>query len=219
VTKLVLIRHGESVAQEGRFIAGHVGCRGLSARGRRQVGALRDRLVATGELRAEAFFTSKMQRAIETAAILAPAVGALEAVQRCDFCEMHPGESDGMTWAEFEATYRPADWTWSPDEPMGDGGESWTAFAARVGAALDEVTTEHAGKTIVIACHGGIVRAALLHLLPLPADSGEIAMVFNSSVTEFRFPDEPLFDRSFRWRLARFNDHAHLAGTELLVES
>ncbi len=181
--------------------------------------ALRDRLADTGEIRADVFLTSKMQRAIETAAILAPAVGGLDAVQRCDFCEMHPGESDGMTWAAFEATYRPAEWTWSPDEPLGDGGETWSAFTTRVADALDDVTTEHAGKTIVIACHGGIVRGALLHLLPLPVDSGELAMVFNSSVTEFRFPDQPLFDRTFRWRLARFNDHAHLAGTDLLVES
>ncbi|MBW8825588.1 MAG: histidine phosphatase family protein [Acidobacteria bacterium] len=219
MTRLLLIRHGESVAQQESFIAGHEGCRGLSERGRRQVEVLRDRLAATGELHADVFLTSKMRRAIETAAILSPAVGGSAAIEQCDFCEIHPGETDGLTWAEFEARYRPDSWTWSPDEPVGPGGESWSGFVGRVGRAIDEVTTAHAGKTIVIACHGGIVRASLLHFLPFGVDSGELAMVFNASVTEWRFPDEPLYDRSLRWRLCRFNDHAHLAGTDLLVES
>ena len=49
-TRIVLVRHGESVAQDLGFLAGHSACQGLSAHGRRQVGALRDRLEASAEL-------------------------------------------------------------------------------------------------------------------------------------------------------------------------
>ena len=88
------------------IVGGHEGCRGLSDRGRRQVEALRDRLVATGELRADALYASVLPRAIQTAEILAPALGGLDVRQDCDLCEHHPGEGDGLTWAEFEERYR-----------------------------------------------------------------------------------------------------------------
>ena len=42
-TRLLLVRHGESVAQEEGIVGGPMGCRGLSEIGRRQVGLLRDR--------------------------------------------------------------------------------------------------------------------------------------------------------------------------------
>ena len=49
-TRIVLVRHGESRAQELGILGGHDGCQGLSDVGREQVGRLRDRLAATGEL-------------------------------------------------------------------------------------------------------------------------------------------------------------------------
>ena len=103
----MLIRHGESMAMVDSVVAGHEGCRGLSDRGRRQVEALRDRLAATGEVRADALVASVLPRAIETAEILAPALGGLPVEQDCDVCEQHPGEGDGLRWEEFEAKYRP----------------------------------------------------------------------------------------------------------------
>ncbi len=67
-TRLFLVRHGESVAQEQGFLSGHDTCKGLSATGRAQVESLRDRLVATGELGAvDAVYTSILPRAIESA--------------------------------------------------------------------------------------------------------------------------------------------------------
>ena len=49
-TRIVLVRHGESRAQELGVVGGHGGCRGLSRGGAWQVEALRDRLEATDEL-------------------------------------------------------------------------------------------------------------------------------------------------------------------------
>jgi 2,3-bisphosphoglycerate-dependent phosphoglycerate mutase len=67
-TRIVLVRHGESLAQELGILGGHTGCTGLSTRGRRQAGALRERLASTGELAgAAALYASVMPRAIETA--------------------------------------------------------------------------------------------------------------------------------------------------------
>ena len=53
MTRLFLIRHGESVAQVEQVVMGHDQCRGLSPLGRRQAEALRDRLSRTGEIHAD----------------------------------------------------------------------------------------------------------------------------------------------------------------------
>jgi broad specificity phosphatase PhoE len=102
--------------------------------------------------------------------------------------------------------------------PVAPGGDSWVSFHHRVSLALDRVIERHRGGTIMIACHGGIVRVSLVHLLGLPVDSGEISEVTNSSITEWRFPDEVLYDGTRRWVLHRFNDHAHLEGSDLLAD-
>ena len=51
VTRLVLVRHAESMATVRRIVGGPRSCTGLSELGRRQAEALRDRLARTGEVR------------------------------------------------------------------------------------------------------------------------------------------------------------------------
>src|SRR5262249_25484861 len=81
-----------SGGQPDHAVAGHGGCRGLRDRGRAQAEALRDRLAATGELGGGVvLYASMMHRAVETATILAPALGDPEIRQECDVCEFHPG--------------------------------------------------------------------------------------------------------------------------------
>jgi len=195
-------------------VGGHDGCRGLSERGRRQVEALRDRLAATGELRADALLASVLPRAVETAEILAPAFGDLGVEQDCDLCEQHPGEGDGLTWAEFEAKYRPEGWQFDPYEPLAPGGESVAEFNARVARALLRVAADHRGETVVIACHGGVVAASMIGFLSLPFHGG-LTQLFsqNTSLTEWVLDvdgDDP--EHPAPWRLLRYNDAAHLAG-------
>ena len=75
-TRLVIVRHGEAVSNAEDIVAGHVGCTGLTERGRRQVAALAERLRRTGELEgAAALYSSVLRRAVETAEILRPALG------------------------------------------------------------------------------------------------------------------------------------------------
>jgi probable phosphoglycerate mutase len=211
LTRVVLVRHGESKAQEGRFVGGHAGCTGLSDLGVRQVTALRDRLAATGELAgATALYTSVLPRAIETAEILAPALGDLEVRSECAFCESHPGESDGLSWDEVERRW-PWPGEWTPDLRRDPGGESYAEMRARVADRLDALVEGHPGETVVVACHGGVVLHSMFRWLELePMGSRTRAWLdpVNSSVTEWRIGDHPHW-RS-RVELVRFNDHGHL---------
>ena len=211
MTRLVLIRHGESMAQVDQYIAGHDTCRGLSPRGRQQVEALRDRLARTGEIQADVLLTSVLPRAIETAAIIAPALGAGEAVQDCDLCELHAGEADGLTWAEYEERYGTTEF--QLDKAPAPGMESVNEFLERVGRTLRRYAEEHPGKTIVAAVHGGIVESSLRTFFDAETPVAEIV---NASITEWSFESHPFRgDPAPRWALVRWNDHAHLAGTDL----
>jgi probable phosphoglycerate mutase len=209
VTRLVLVRHGESMATVDQVVGGHEGCRGLSPLGRRQAEALRDRLAASGELEADVLLASIMPRAVETAEIVAPALGGLPVAQDCDLCEVHPGECDGLTWEESGRTYN-VDMLADPSAPIAPGGESLVDFQDRVAKALRRVADEHEGRTVVIACHGGIVATSFLTFFDLPVDRAMAAwvQVDNTAITEWSRKD----DR--RWRLMRHNDAAHLAGVE-----
>ena len=212
-TRIVLVRHGESLAQERRVVGGH-GCAGLSAFGVRQAEALRDRLLLTGELAdATVLYSSVMARAVQTARILAPALGDLEVEQDCDFCEGHPSpESDGMAWEEFDQRW-PAPAEWSPDVAREPGGESYAQMRARVSARLDKVTERHRGETVVVVCHGGVVVHSMLRWLEIEPMGGRTRAwldPINSSLTEWRMAGNPMWRSEIE--LVRFNDHGHLRG-------
>jgi 2,3-bisphosphoglycerate-dependent phosphoglycerate mutase len=216
-TRIVLVRHGESRAQELGILGGHEGCQGLSSRGRRQVEALRDRLAASGELaEVTAVYASLMPRAIETAEIIAPVVGSHDVVAHCDFCEGHPGEADGLTWAEVaERAPIPVMDSWDPDHRPVPGWETWNEMGVRVTRGLDMLVERHPGETVVVACHGGVIVQSMLRWLslePIATDSRAWLSPENTSLTEWRFSPNPYQKDTLPLELVRYNDHAHLLG-------
>ena len=220
-TRLVLIRHGESRSTVDRVVGGHEGCSGLTDRGVLQAKALYERLARTRELaEATTLLTSVLPRAIQTAEIIAPALGDLTVEQQCDLCEIHPGEGDGLTWEEFSARYRPEGLaSGNPYTPMAPGGESWASFFTRVGDALMRAAADHAGETVVVVCHGGVIEAGFATLGNLPLRRPFDVRIENTSLTGWSYhpSDGDLGNvghRLARWRLDRFNDSAHLAGLD-----
>ena len=139
-TRLVLIRHGESVATQQRFIGGPRSCRGLTSLGREQAEALRDRWMKAPEFGVDVLVASHFPRAIQTAEIIAPSLGdlALEIIPGVG--EHDPGPiCDGLTYAEFEDRYgKELDWN-DPFREYFAGGETMSAFHHRVGTALHEI--------------------------------------------------------------------------------
>ncbi len=211
------MRHGESVAQDRGFLSGHDTCAGLSDRGREQVVALRDRLASTGELAAAtALYASILPRAIETAELLAPVLGALEVRTDCGFCEGHVGEAEGKAYTELEGLFQTEEW--DDDHRPVPGWETWREMGERVSRALDETLALHAGETVVVACHGGVIVHAMQRWLALGGPSSPDRAWFapvNSSLTEFRGAPNPYRSGTLALELVRYNDHAHLAGTDL----
>ena len=176
--RLLLIRHAEPQANVAGIVAGPKGCTGLTERGRDQAEALAERLRTEATQVVDFLYASILQRAAETAEIIRPVLGASHVIRDCEFCELHPGECDGLTWEEQVRLYGPGD-SRSPDEPISPGGESLRAFDQRVRGALERLMQNHPQDSVALVCHGGLISAAVLppghsgpgrgeHLLPQP---------------------------------------------------
>ena len=216
-TTLVLVRHGESNVTVNRTIGGRRTCSGLSDLGRRQAVRLAERLVSTGEFDDAVLLSSDFQRAIETAELIGPAFTGDPPLIEPGFGEHDPGpEIDGMTFDQYIERFGTPDWTGDPNQVIFPGGETLAEFHRRVAGAIAEVTAAHAGRLVVVSCHGGVVDAAFRQLLRAVPTGGFELHTVNTSITEFRsvpgsagVSDSSSVDS---WRLVRYNDAAHLAG-------
>lgn len=205
--RLVLVRHGESNATVTRSIGGPRTCTGLSAFGRQQCAGLADRLARTGELAGARLYASHYPRAIQTAELIAPAMGHPDVMVDDGFGEHDPGpDCDGLAFEAFVERYGSPDWESDPYGVTFPGGETLADLHHRVGAAIRRVVDRHPGETVVVCCHGGVVNATMRHALRAPITGDFELFTTNTSLTELRL------SRPGRWRLLRYNDTAHLAG-------
>ena len=232
LTRLTLIRHGQGVCNVERRVEGVAQCRGLSELGRQQVDRLANRLRAE-EFAPNVIVASPIRRARETAEIIASTIGRDVDFFDTDIEEVRPGEAEGMTWDQYFAFYGAVE-GWDPSVAFAPGGETWVHVAARVGVTLDRIAAAHVGETIAVVAHGGVVDASLFHFFGLdPFTRAPIDFeTTNASLTEWELrsfrPYVPPTTGSHgaididgaptavgdvrRWRLARYNDAAHLHG-------
>jgi probable phosphoglycerate mutase len=208
--RLFLMRHGEAYAGFNGRVAGHASCTGLTPRGRRQAEALRDHLASTDRVHADVLLVSLLPRAIETAEIIAPALGVEMAAPRCDLCEVHTGDADGLEWAEYNVRYGSFDMEAEPDRVFAPEGESWNSFHQRVRTMLDDIARDHADQSVVAVCHAGVIMASLRVLFDIGWGTRTQLRPTNTGLTEWEH--EPSLDR---WTLRAFNETSHLLGLDV----
>jgi probable phosphoglycerate mutase len=162
-TSVYLVRHAayeHHAAPEGTEAA----CDGgLSALGRQQATALRDRLKKTSEIRAAALYCSTLPRAVQTAEIIAPALG-LEPRASAELCEWESG-NNLLGIEAFTLIFDALDPTARRQHRFAEGFETIAEFTTRVQRKLQQMVAEHDGGTIVLVVHGGVVEAAFAYFL------------------------------------------------------
>jgi len=153
VARLVLIRHGESVANaERRFTHGPE--EALSPRGRAEARARADAL--RDGFQPAALYASPFVRAVDTARIIGENFD-LEPIVVEELREQFFGALHGQPYSALDQAadrHGLARWDYRPP-----GGESLRDVAARVGPALDRIATEHLGCDVLIVSHGGVMAA------------------------------------------------------------
>ncbi len=164
VTRLILVRHGETEASASGRCIGRTDL-ALSEAGRLQAVALASRLRRAG---AAAVYASTSRRAVETADPIATALG-VEVRRLADLCEVDFGALEGLTFEEVEASHPRtwSEWMRNPTEVRFPGGEALDDVARRARRARSQVLAACPGQAAVIVSHGGPLRVLLADALGL----------------------------------------------------
>ena len=181
-TEILALRHGQSTWNEVGRWQGRADPP-LSEFGEQQAAAAAQ---AIGQV--DVIVTSPQERAHRTGEIIGEiiGVGPVEVVE--DLKERSIGKWEGLTRVEIEA-----DWPgWIDDDSRPDGWEYDVDLERRVVKAFTEIAERHAGASVLLVAHGGVL----------------IAMEKYLGVNEARIPN--LHGRIFRWNDGRFQ-----AGDEL----
>lgn len=183
---VLLIRHG-LCDPVGRWIAGRQPGVRLNAAGRRQVGELAG---ALAHLPIAAIYSSPLERARETAGVLAErlglAVGISPGLEELDYGAWTgrtlESLADDPHWRRFN-TARGA--TRIP------GGETMEEVVARAAGALRDVVAAHPAELVAAVTHGDVVRGLVAHWSGMPLDRMLRLEVAPGSVSAVRLLPEP----------------------------
>ncbi|MFN8501741.1 histidine phosphatase family protein [Kouleothrix sp.] len=160
-TTFYLIRHGETDWNVTGRWQGHADVP-LNEIGRTQARRLAERIRRDGP-RFDALYSSDLQRAWETASMIAAPAG-LAPQPLPQLREIDVGSWSGLTGAEVRASDSDAyERIQSGEDLPRGGGERFLDLYARVVAAVERLAEVHAGQRVALVTHGGAVRAVLLH--------------------------------------------------------
>jgi len=205
VTKLFLIRHGQSAGNaEGRF-GGH------SATPLSDLGCEQARLaaVALAKENINAIYSSDLLRAVQTAEPLARMLG-IEIVTSTALRERNVGVLEGLTFDESKAAH-PDDYYALVNRNIHHvitDGESYRHLLNRITAELRDILRQHRGERIAIFTHTGALCFMTLHLLgAIHRNTKQTPWIITSNCGINRF--EVRGPRNIR--VLALNDTRHLA--------
>lgn len=199
-TRICVVRHGETDWNAARRMQGQIDIP-LNAAGRAQAEATAAGLAGQCF---DAIYSSDLLRTWQTAQPIAAAC-RLEVRAMPGLRERHYGRMQGLTTTEAQQLLPHIHAAYAGRDPEHDleGGESLKVFARRIAGVLDELTTTHAGDTVLVVAHGGVLdiiyRIATGRDLTLPRD--------------FPIPNAGLNwieHDGAAWRLVAWGDLAHL---------
>ena len=186
MTRLLIVRHGQSVANLGGIFAGHIDPE-LTELGFQQAECTAEFIANT--YRVDAVYSSDLQRAYHTGLAVGRKLGLPVATDK-GLREIFAGAWEGRTFDELAAERSPAYVQWHQDigNAKCPGGETVAELAARVFQAVRRIAEANDGKTVVLALHATPIRTlewtasgkALSHMQQIP-------WVTNASVSEFTY--------------------------------
>lgn len=200
-TQMIIVRHGQTEWNIAGIRQGHLDSR-LTARGVLQAQALAQRLARE---RFSAIYSSDLGRAVQTAMAIAAVTGH-EVVTDSRLRERHLGIFQGLSGGQIEARFpeeRRLLRSIGPEYVI-PGGESMRQQIERNVAYLDELAHKHAGETIVVVTHGGVVSGFFRHTLAIPLDAPRRFEFVNAGLNVF-------FRDGEKWMLLTWGDVSHLA--------
>lgn len=189
MTRLILIRHGQSIANLERVYAGHTDI-DLSQLGLMQ--AQKTAEYVTEKYKIDKIYASDLKRAYNTAKPISERLG-IEIIPDQRLREIFAGEWEGLKFDYLMEAYKEEYanlWKNDIGKARCPGGESTKELAERILARLKEIATENEGKTVVIATHATPIRSMQCLWQGMSFDEmKDVPWASNASVTEAIYED------------------------------
>jgi len=208
VTRLALIRHGETIWQADHRYAGSIDIP-LGPRGLEQAERLAN-WASSADL--AAIWVSPLLRARETAA---PSERVTGLTARVDsrLREIHFGRGEGLTETEIEQSFPQAFAAFEADPAVHylPGGEDPREVALRAIECFREVETMHPRGRVLVVTHNTLIRVALCQLLGMPLSKYRTVfpMIANGALSEIGLQDGRFSLLKFNSPLESDSDRTH----------
>ena len=191
-TKIILVRHGFSTANERNEYAGNKDYP-LSAIGQQQAQLCGRHFEG---IHIDALYSSHLSRAYNTALPISKATG-IDIVIDTDLRECDGGEWEGVEYNELCRRYPEEYGKWVEDigHAVCPGGESVEHFAKRIVGAVSRIAQRHEGKTVCIATHATPIRVITATAKGLAISEFKyVAWCNNASINVFEYEDGRFFE-------------------------
>ncbi|MGH3952095.1 MAG: histidine phosphatase family protein [Pseudonocardiaceae bacterium] len=165
MTDLVLVRHGETIWHAENRYTGRSDVP-LTERGRQQAEQLAG---WAKQARLDAVWVSQLERALNTAAAVARAIGVRPIVDE-RLAELDFGDGEGLTGAEMQQRFPDAREAFQRD-PVANhlpGGEDPHDAVGRATGCLAEIVAAHPDGRVLVVGHSTLKRLLLCHLIGVP---------------------------------------------------
>lgn len=200
VTRVILVRHGQTIWNDGARFQGHMDSP-LTEEGVRQVEALGKRLAPEN---VSAVYSSDLGRAMQTAEIIAGRTKH-RVISDTRLREQCLGIFEGLSKDEIPKRY-PEEWKryHSRDpEYVVPGGESPRGRFELGLACLSELALRHRGENIVVVTHGGLVQGMFRHVVGVPFREARRFSIQNAAYNVFLHHEEG-------WSVQTWGDVSHV---------
>jgi probable phosphomutase (TIGR03848 family) len=181
---VVLVRHGQTPTT-GKLLPGQAPGLSLSDEGKKQADAAAKRVAALRGI--AAVYASPLERARETAAPIARALGLTVRVERA-LSDIDVGDWTGQSLARLR---RRQEWPAVQRYPSGfrfPGGESFMETQARVVGAIAEIVARHGRRTVVVVSHADPIKMAIAHALGMHLDFFQRLAINPASISAIAYP-------------------------------
>lgn len=210
MTRLILVRHGESYANRRRIYVGHTDV-DLEERGFEQARLSADYIAENYAV--SRVYASDLKRAFNTGKCISDRLG-VEIIPDRELREIYAGEWEGIPFDELDERFSDSYSVWRTD--IGNckipGGESVAQLAKRIGTELERIARAHDGETVVCATHATPIRAMQTLVTKPSLDfMKDVPWATNASVSVLEYNEG-------KWKFALISYDAHLGAVRVPIK-
>ena len=196
MTRIIIVRHGQSEANANMIFAGHSDFP-LTEFGHKQAKLVAEYLAKTEKI--DAIYSSDLKRAYFTAVPTSELLG-IDIIKDTRLREVYAGLWESQPTSFIEENYTDDFNCWRNDysHVRCTGGESIPEVYNRIVPAICDISAKNDGKTVLITTHATVVRSFNAYAMGLPCDrTADSPAALNAAIAIYEMDNEKVLSSKF----------------------